>query len=205
LSLPYAHFAFSRADVGHLAQGIFPFLIGVFILLKELPNRSRWLAACAIACASLVVVLPLHPGWDCRVTQPCVTADVAGSALTVDAGMERLLTMLKSTAAEDAPNGRNFVVTPLWPGAYAILKRKSPMWEIYALFPQGEAFQRREIERIKAARPGFVLILDAALDGRDDLRFRNTHPLIEQFVRDNFNPVTTGNWPPPAFQFYRSR
>jgi hypothetical protein len=205
LALPYAHFAFSRADVGHLAQAIFPFLIGVFILLKEWPNRARWLVAFAITGASLWVMLPLHPGWDCRVTQPCVTADVAGNPLTVDTGKAGVLAMLRSVADEYAPNGRNFVVAPLWPGAYSVLKRRSPMWEIYALFPQGDEFQRREIERIKAAKPGLVLILDVAMDGREDLRFRNTHPLIDQFFRDNFDPVTIGNWPPQTFQFYKSR
>jgi hypothetical protein len=204
LALPYAHFAFSRADVGHLAQGIFPFLIGVYILLKAWPNRARWLVAFAVTAASLLVILPLHPGWDCRVTQPCATADVAGNALTVDAGMAETLAMLKSVAGEYAPNGRNFVVTPLWPGAYSVLKRRSPMWEIYALFPRGNEFQRREIERIKAANPALVLVLDTAVDGRDELRFRNTHPLIERFFRDNFDPVTVDGWP-PSFQFYKSR
>jgi uncharacterized membrane protein YjdF len=63
LALPYAHFAFSRANVGHLAQGIFPFLISVFILLKAWPNRARWLVALAMTAASLLVMLPLHPGW----------------------------------------------------------------------------------------------------------------------------------------------
>jgi hypothetical protein len=205
LALPYAHFAFSRADVGHLAQGIFPFLVGVFILLKEWPNRARRLLAFAMTGASLWVMAPLHPGWECRVTKPCVTADVAGDVLTVEAGMAGALAMLRSVANEYAPNGRNFVVAPLWPGAYSVLKRRSPMWEIYALFPRGDEFQRREIERIKAAMPGFVLILDIALDERDDLRFRNTHPLIDQFFRDNFDPITIGSWPPPVFQFYKSR
>jgi hypothetical protein len=205
LALPYAHFAFSRADVSHLAQGIFPFLIGVFMLLKEWPNRARWLAAFAMTGASLLIMLPQHPGWDCRVTQPCVTADVAGNALTVDAGMAQVLVMLRSAADEYAPNGRNVVVAPLWPGAYSVLKRRSPMWEVYALFPQGDEFQRRDIERIKAANPGFILLLDAPVDGRDDLRFRNTHPLIERFVRDNFDPITIGNWPPQTFKFYKSR
>jgi hypothetical protein len=205
LALPYTHFAFSRADVGHLAQAIFPLLIGVFILLKEWPNRARWLVAFAMTGASLWVMLPLHPGWDCRVTQPCVTADVAGNALTVDAGKAGVLAMLRSVADEYAPNGRNLVVAPLWPGAYSVLKRKSPMWEIYALFPQGDEFQRREIERIKAAKPGLVLIMDVAVDGRDDLRFRNTHPLIERFVRDNFHPITIGDWSPQVFQFYKRR
>jgi hypothetical protein len=36
LSLPYAHFAFSRPDIGHLAQGIFPLLIGCFVAIRDL-------------------------------------------------------------------------------------------------------------------------------------------------------------------------
>jgi hypothetical protein len=205
LALPYAHYAFSRADTGHLAHGIFPFLIGIFLLLKDRPRKVRWIAASAMAAASLAVMLPLHPGWECRVTHQCVAADVAGSDVMVEPEMVNILTMLKNTTGQYAPDGRSFVVTPLWPGAYAMLRRKSPMRDIYALFPRGNEFERQEIERIKAARPGLVMILNTPVDGRDDLRFRNTHPLIEQFVRDNFDAMTIGNWPPQVFQFYKSR
>ena len=205
LAVPYAHFAFSRADVPHLAQGIFPFLIGVFIVLRAWPNRARWLVAFVIAGASLLVMLPRHPGWSCRVIQPCVSAEVAANALTVEPEIGGALAMLRSVTGEYAPDGRSFMVAPFWPGAYAVFKRRSPVWEIYALFPQGEEFQRREIERMKAARPGFVLILDLALDGRDDRRFRNTHALIEQYVRDNFDPVAISNESPRVVQFYKSR
>jgi hypothetical protein len=72
------------------------------------------------------------------------------------------------------PNGRNFVIMPLWLGTYSVLKRRSAMWDFCALFPQGDEFQRREIERIKAAKPELVVILDVA--GRDDLRFQE--PMI---------------------------
>jgi hypothetical protein len=29
--------------------------------------------------------------------------------------------------------------------------------------------------------------------------------LIEQFIRDNFDPVPMGDWPPQLYQFYKSR
>jgi hypothetical protein len=102
-----------------------------------------------------------------------------------------------------APAGKSLVVVPFWPGAYALLERKSPMWEIFALFPRPEEFEKAEIERIKASSPGFVFVLDLPLDGRDELRFRNTHPSTYQFILDNFEPVTQS--PSPAYQIYRAR
>jgi hypothetical protein len=204
LTLPYAHFAFSRADVSHLAQGIFPFLIGVFVLVKDWPSKARWILALAMAGVSLVIMLPLHPGWDCRIN-PCATADVSGSVLTFDLDTASSLAILKRGVELYAPNGRSFIAAPLWPGAYAVFKRKSPMWETYALFPRDSEFERREIERIKRAKPGFVVLVDIPLDKREDLRFRNTHPLLEQFIRDNFDPAAMGDWPPPVYQFYKSR
>lgn len=205
LTLPYAHYAFSRADAGHLAQGIFPFLIGFFVLLNNWPNKARRMAGLAMAGASLMVMLPLHPGWECRVSQNCVAADAAGDLLMVDLNTASILAKLKDTVDQYAPNGRSFVAAPLWPGAYALHRRKSPMWEIYALFPRENEFQRQEIERIKAAEPGFVLILDIPVDGRDDLRFSNTHALVEQFIRDRFDSMTSAIWSPQLFQFYKAR
>jgi hypothetical protein len=130
---------------------------------------------------------------------------LVANTLKIEPSIARVVTMLESMTGQYAPNGRNFLVTPLWPGAYALFKRKSPMWEIYALLPSRREFERREIERIKAADPGFVLVLDVPLDGLDTLRFRNTHPLIERYIRDNFDPMTVENWPLSTFQFYRSR
>ena len=124
--------------------------------------------------------------------------------LKIDPGTASDLAMLNKLAEQFAPGNRSFIVTPFWPGAYATLERKSPMWEIYALFPSGEAFERAELERIKAANPGFAMIIDLPLDGRDELRFRNTHPTIERYIRDHFEhlPGYTQN---PAYHLYRSK
>jgi hypothetical protein len=78
--------------------------------------------------------------------------------------------------------------------------QKSPMWEIYALFPRSESFQQLEIEGIKAANPGFILIFDFPLDGREELRFRNTHALIHQYISDNVKLLPDS--PNPAYQIY---
>jgi hypothetical protein len=204
LALPYAHFAYSRADIGHLAQGIFPFLIGSFVLLSRQHAKVKWPFAALLCGGSLLVMLPLHPGWQCYSSQQCVEVNVAGSKLKIDSGTAGDLALLNNLSEQFAPGTRSFIATPFWPGAYAALERKAPMRAIYALLPRSDAFQHSEIERIKAANPGFAIIFDLPLDGRDELRFRNTHPLIDQYIRDHFE-LLNGYTKNPAYQIYRSK
>jgi hypothetical protein len=212
LALPYAHFAFSRADIGHLAQGIFPLLVGCFATLGNLAASIRWPLAIVSTTVSLVVMLPVQPGWVCYVSDVCVETKVAGDVLNAELSATSDLKIINALADQYSPNGRSFVATPFGPGAYAALKRKSPMWEIYALQPQSEYFQRLEIERIKKAGPGFVFVVDDALDGQDSLRFRNTHNLIDQFFRENFERLSDAdleklpaNARSSSFQLYKAK
>ena len=62
LSFPYAHFAFSRPDIGHLSQGIFPLLVGCFVAVRDLRARFKWPLAVLLTAASLFVMLPKQPG-----------------------------------------------------------------------------------------------------------------------------------------------
>jgi len=61
LSFPYAHFAFSRPDIGHLAQGIFPFLVGCFVAVRNLRASFKWPLTILLTAASLFVMLPRQP------------------------------------------------------------------------------------------------------------------------------------------------
>jgi hypothetical protein len=205
LALPYAHYAYSRADIDHLAPGIPPFLMGILALLASQPTKIKWPFAVLLCGASLLVMLPTHPGWYCYTSQKCVEANVAGDKLKIDRGTAITLTNLNKLADQFAPGDRTFIAAPVWPGAYAALRRKSPMWEIYMLFPRSLTFQQAEIERIKAANPGFAVIDDRILvDDLDDSNFHNTHPIINQYIRDNFE-LLNDSARNPAFQIYRSR
>jgi hypothetical protein len=203
LSIPYAHYAYSRADVGHLAQGIFPLLVGCLVLLATQPPKIKWPLAILLCTTSLWISLLFHPGWQCHINKQCVNVEISGSNLEVDPGTASDVVLLRKLAEQYAPEGNSFIGTPFWPGAYALLGRKSPMWEIYALFPRSQAFEQAEIERLKIAKPGFSFVLDLPLDGRDELRFRNTHPLIHQYILDNFELLS--NSPNPAYQIYKTK
>jgi hypothetical protein len=204
LMLPYAHYAYSRAGVGHLALGIFPFLVGCFGLLVSCQPKIKWPLAALLCGASLCVMLLQHPGPKCHTSQQCLQVEVAGDKLEVNPNTARDLALLNQLANEYAPEGRKFIAAPIFPGAYAALGRKSPMDDTYAMWPRSDTFQQAEIEKIKAADPGFVLIRDHPIDGRDELRFRNTHPMIDQYIRDHFEPIT-GYTQNPEYQLYKSK
>jgi hypothetical protein len=189
LALPYAHHAYSRAQAWHLAQGIFPLIIGCLVFLAAKPAILKWVLSVTLCVASVWATLVYHSGWQCREGKECVEVDVSGDILEMPPRTASDVRLLKDLAAKYASDGRSFVVTPFWPGAYALLERKSPMWEIYALRPRSTEFQLREIERIKLANPGFVLVTDFPLDGRDELRFRNTHPEIYRYIEEEFQRV----------------
>lgn len=190
LALPYAHYAFSRADFYHLAFGIFPLLIGCFALALSRPDIAMRRGATAVLLlASVGTMYSFHAGWQCRIQDRCTSVEVSGSRMRVDLATAKELAMVKRIARQYAPDGRNFVATPLWPGAYALLERKSPTWEIYGLFSRPPAFEEGEIARIEAAAPGFALVYDLALDGDEQLRFKNSHPLTYRYFADNFQRV----------------
>lgn len=203
LAIPYAHHAFSRADVGHLAQGIFPSLVGCLVVLSVSRARIKWPLAAALCASSVWVMHIHHPGWQCLERDACVEVDISGSHLQVDSGTASAIALVRQLADQYAPNDQSFLVTPFWPGAYALMERRSPVWEIYALLPRPESFEIKEIERLKASRPGFAFIFDMALDGREDLRFRNTHPLMYQFILNEFEEVPHPQ--NPVYQIFKAR
>lgn len=203
LALPYAHFAYSRADTAHLAQGIFPMLIGFLVLMANLSARYKWPLAIILFLTSLSVCILSHPGWRCYLSKQCVNIEVSSNTLLVDPMVSRDVVLLRSLSDQLLDADETFMTAPFWPGAYALLKRKSPTLEIYPISPRSRNFQEEEIERLKKSQPKFVFIIDRGVDGRDELRYENSHPLIYQYILDNFelhSDITH-----PTYKIYKAK
>ncbi len=199
LALPYAHHALSRADVSHLAQGVFPFLIGSFVFFSGRSARIRAWFLLLLVGSSLFIMLPAHPGWRARSGQGWVEANVGESSLVVSPAVAENLDLLGGLFSEYCSNGESFYVAPYWPGAYALFEQTAPCWDIYPLFSRSAAFQREEIVRLKHAAPAFVIVLDMPLDNLEERSFKNTNPLIEAYIRENYRRLSSKN---PWHQIY---
>ncbi|MFA5162442.1 MAG: hypothetical protein WC421_09365 [Elusimicrobiales bacterium] len=142
----------------------------------------------------------MHPGWQAFRDRNWVHAAVGKDNLLLDGPTAANIALFGKIVDKYAA-GKPFVVTPSWPGMYAACELKSPVWEIYAITPASEKVQKAEIGRIRQAAPAFVFVIDYPLDGRDEMRYKNTHPLVEQYVRDNYEPAI-GETKNPVFQIY---
>ena len=190
-AIPYLNVAFSRADVSHLAQAICPLLIGLLLFPVHGIARSvhRWIALPLLAIVSMVVALPLHPWYQSKVQSGWRVVDVGGDSLRMNDAQAARVDAVRALADRYIPTGGTLLAAPVWPGAYALLGVKSPLWEIYPLFPRGDDFQNREIARLQRMRPTLVLINDIAVDGRDDLRYVHTHARVWNYVNTNYRQI----------------
>ncbi|MEO7106335.1 MAG: hypothetical protein ABIZ09_08185 [Rhodoferax sp.] len=194
LSLPYAHYVFSRADVPHLSFGVFPLLVASLVALQGLQPKLKWTLLAGLVAGSIALMFPLQPAGKCLLVHKCVTLQVAGDTLNVPEQKAKEVEWLKKLAAEHLSQDGNILVTPSWPGAYALLNKRAPVLDIYALLKRSTAFQEQEIVRIAAAKPELVVIVNEPLDGGDAHSLENTNPLIYQYVLTHFVGIPSGNF-----------
>ncbi len=189
VAIPYAHYAFSRADLFHLSLGVFPFLIGTLAFSYHYLGRLKWPVCLVLFITTARLMFFAHPGYTCWRSSKCEMVTIAGSHLKVTLEQKNSLLWLTDLKNRFAPNEENVLILPYWPGVYSVIEKRSPIWEIYALWPRDKEFELQEIEKIKSARPAVVVFLDFAVDGKEELHFKNTHPLTYQYIKNNFDVV----------------
>ena len=144
--------------------------------------------AAAVLAGSALLLVPVHPAMLAR-APGWVTMDVGGDRLLVPPNMAKRLRVVAARLEGRAPGSGDVLVAPHWVTMYAVHRLRSPVWEIYGLFPRGPRFEAAEIARMEAAGVDLAIIQTHALDGRDALLYRNTHPLTWRWLQRRFRRV----------------
>jgi hypothetical protein len=210
IGIPYLHHAFARADLSHLAQSIHPFLISVLCLPAL--ARGRCSRAGSYALITLVVLLTIssvvtvHPLYEKLRERPeqYAAVKVQGDELWVPKTTASLITGLYTMEMKYFSKGGELLAVPHLPGAYALLGRKSPLWQTYFFFPETDKRQKDMMLDMDRKGVRWIILGSGTLDGREDLRFRNTHPLVWRHIMDTFEPVP-GETLPGGYQLYRKK
>jgi hypothetical protein len=209
VGIMYAHYTFARPDLEHLAQSIHALIILGTGLLAALDRRRRMIAI-ALVLPLVLATSALTTGvksrayrWATETQQPYVPTRLGDDAVWVHPGVAVFLETVRRTADELLAPGEMILVAPHWPAIYTVLGRESPVWETYFIFPEPEDRQRRMIVDLQRRNVALVLLGDLYLDGREDLHFSRTHPLVYRHVVERYEKVSVPGLPGWAHFFRR--
>jgi len=195
----YMHYAFSRADIGHLALGIAPFLIALFTLPHSF-NFARKKILCTILLTGLFIMTFLSSGAKSEYCRKAIggsgggegvfiKSDVAGDQLWVRRKYANHIEVVKYINSQMVSADEGFLIAPDWPFMYPVLQRESPLWDIYFLFPETEPRQKEIIETLKRKKVNWILLSNMPLDGREDRMFSSTHEILWEYFERNYDPL----------------
>ncbi|MBW7475547.1 hypothetical protein K0T92_12370 [Paenibacillus oenotherae] len=199
--LPYAYVAYSRADLGHLAQGIYPLLLGACFWALQYFKLSRvriTLCMTAMLAVSFLSVGKVQPLYQLIQAPPnaFVKFTLTNNDLSIDAYSANFIRTVQDIKAQYLKGDETLFIAPHTPTLYPILDLKSPLRDIYLLFPETEERQREQIEELNQKNAALVILGDNALDGRDELRFRNTHPILWEYLNNDYEAIAVEALPP---------
>ena len=190
VGLFYAHHAVVRSDASHLAQAIPPVLLAVLAMPKAL--EAGWRASAAVwgsvALLSGAVGLIVNTEVAPALWRKQVTTRVGADVLRVPAPLARAIAGLERSVGEHVPRDAPLLIVPYTPGLYPILKKQAPIWSLYLLWPATAKEQREMLRTLDQSHVDWVLVWDRAL-GSENLRFRNTYPIVWKHLQSHFERV----------------
>jgi len=195
------HHVSVRSDIAHLAQAIHPLLLLWLVLPAGLSARPavRMAAFGALGVATFVVTLDTNPSLAQLRPGPktdLVVYNVLGDGLRVSSVQAAQLTGIDEAIRSRLRPGESLFIAPSRPGLYPIFDRKSPDWWLYFLWPASDSAQQQTIERLESSRVGWALVVDEGIDGKDELRFRNSNAKVWEYLNRSFVDVGEQRLPP---------
>ncbi|MCE9595387.1 MAG: hypothetical protein K8S98_14465 [Planctomycetes bacterium] len=205
----YTHHAAVRSDVSHLAQAIHPLLL----LLLCAPGlfargRTTWSTALTLVLLLAFSAISIGPSTPLgrRLKERAVGADyvlhdLAGDPLLLRPTMSRYLTLVQAQIrAHVAPNESIFIA-PNRPGLYALLGKVAPTWDTYMAWPANDEQQARTIRELEHV--DWALIFDMPVGGSNDMRFKNSNPLVWRYLLEHFTDAPGVALPPQHVFLHR--
>jgi hypothetical protein len=198
VGIVYIHYAFSRADIGHLALGIHPFLLSIMAIVMGICSRavSHLFTLLILVVATTFSVGLYTPFYAMYSAAPGTWQEqqVQGDILWLDRDTATIINSATNLSRQLEP-GETMLIAPHWPGLYAVTGQISPIWETYFLVNQLPDKQEEMIRNMKMKKVKYIIRGDVPLDGRDDLRFRNTHSLLYKYMEENYHPIDQKGFP----------
>jgi len=215
VGLFYMHHGFSRADISHLAQSIHPFLLAFLLLCAIISFEhkkwsGRWVAAILIGVLLIFSVFAIgikSPFYNKVLDsgKNYTKTTIRGEDIWIHLRQEDLIRAVQKIAENIVSRDEMILIAPNRPGLYPIIDQASPLRTIFFLFPESESVQTGMVKKLDEKKVNWVILANVAIDGRDDLRFRNTHSIVYDFIIQNYIQVGQHGLPGNYQLYHRPR
>lgn len=192
----YLHHIFSRPDVHHLGEGIFPVLAGLLALqfILKAPILKRivlgveifFFVASFFAAALLSNIVFKH-------------MVPKGGMVSYEIGKDRIQLIhsqavfceeVQRLAAQFMAPGDSILLAPLMTTFYCVLDKTSPTYEIYFYSKPQPELEKKSVQELDQKKVRWALVSDFWIDGRQENSLSHSHPLLWDYLMTHFEILT---------------
>lgn len=198
----YMHHAMSRADLSHLAQAIPPFIIALIVCLMAIP--FGWVGVVGVVIVSIWFIYLKQGPFGTESTN-MEKSELGGTTLWLTRAMGNYVCSMRDLIDNYTKPGDPVLIVPTLVTLYPLMDRKPAAYDIFCVYPAKDDEQLRMISQLESANMSFALINNATLDGRDELRFSNTHNLVWDYLRREYQALDIGEHLPSSHHAFVRR
>jgi hypothetical protein len=125
-------------------------------------------------------------------SSPYQRVDIRGDEIWINERQARVIEEIRRQVNQEVKPGESLLIVPHSPGLYVILDRKSPIREGFLYMEVTEKRQRRAIGGIESQKVEWVLLGDKRFDDMEERDMESAHPLLWNYLRQNYCPLGDG-------------
>jgi len=202
LGVPVLHHTLSRSDFTHLALSIPALMVGLLSVFNA-PIHAAWKKIVRVVGAMILLVL----AWCVLITSSDINDGLEkiklmagqpswlgaytfqGEQIWLPAAQVLYLEGLEKCFIDDLAPDENYYIAPFETVLYPLFNKTAPVWDAYPLHYEYPAKEREQIQQLQEKQVTWALIWTNGLDNNPALSFKMTHPLIWNFLQEQYEPV----------------
>ena len=188
--------AFYTADFFHIAEGVVPFVIAAGALSAHLwgSRMRQWslVVFCGMTFLVIACWLPMEPlvqhlRAEARAPASEEQISIAGRFFDVPAEQAEIMQVVAAAFLDCTPHDGGFLGAPFYPGMYAFLNTRAPLWDTYYLWPRSDQIQQQDIDALQRDHTALVLLNPQfAMNGRESLELVRTNPKLVAYIQAHY-------------------
>lgn len=206
IGLFYFHHAISRADFSHLAQAIFPFLLTLIFLFNE--SIIGFFLLLFMAAISWKYIYAVQENAIHKVLLPSDNLthfNIKNNHFLIQKGQANLILRLTEFVEKYSKEDDFVLMLPTLVGLYPLCKREAPVYDIFCVYKASLEEERCMITELEISKAPVAIINNIQLDGKEELRFSNTHTELWKYVNEKYQRVDSrGILPPHIYLFTKT-